>query len=705
MASGPGIYLATGLTVLLSLLAGGALCSWDRRGWSWLAPGCGFAVVMAVAWIGVRLPGDGVTAALLLLGVGVAGAVRLRGRVEWRSLLVGLPTAALVLAATALPFLANRRFGALGRHRERRLALHLEFADILALGDSAPANVDVAYPVGPHSVVAAISDALGVSIESAFVGVIIAVPVLTALTALAALEHAPRRAQPLGAALVGLSYLSAAFFIQASFKETVIASLVLTFTLVMREVARDRFLWRRWVVPIIALVFAGLAAFSVPALFWIVGIGVAVTVVVMVTQRIRPDIRVALGALGLVVALAATIAIFETLTSFFELGPGRFVLTASEGGRGGGSGGSGGGNLFGPLSFFEALGIWPSSDFRLQPGRDGWELQVAFACLATVVGLALTVARREWVLLTGMVFTVLTYLLVAEFSLAYNAAKALVIATPLIAMVTMAGLLTPVRRALPALLLAVLTGVFVVGAAQSTVLPLKSGIVRPSAQEEALSEMRAAVAGKPTLFLGRENYAAWELRSTKIAYLGVGARAVSFGFRPQQGAIANRDIDSLLPTELERVDLVVAPNTLFQSFPGPDFREVRRNRWYKLYRREHPSAPRFVLNEGDEPGDKLRCSTTGGRETLRLGGRAFVRPEPVIGPVDEWIFPGGDNRRPAPRSRSSATAKGSTRRSTCRPAAGRYRSPGRARSRSTRRSAGAPSSCRPTSATASGTGA
>ena len=197
-------------------------------------------------------------------------------------------------------------------------ALHLEFADILALGDSAPANVDIAYPVGPHSVVAAISDALGVSIESAFVGVIIAVPVLTALTALAALEHAPRRAQPLGAALVGLSYLSAAFFIQASFKETVIASLVLTFTLVMREVARDRFLWRRWVVPIIALVFAGLAAFSVPALFWFVGIAVAVTVVIMVTERIRPDSRIALGALGLVVALAATIAIFETLTSFFS---------------------------------------------------------------------------------------------------------------------------------------------------------------------------------------------------------------------------------------------------------------------------------------------------------------------------------------------------------------------------------------------------
>lgn len=637
MASGPGIYLATGLTVLLSLLIGGALCNWERRGWSWLAPGCGFAAVMAIAWIGVRLPGDANTTALLLLAAAVVSAVRLRGRVEWRELVVGLPTAALVLIATALPFLANHRFGPLGATVNDDFALHLEFADILALGDSAQKSVDIAYPVGPHSLVAAINDALGVSIESAFVGVIIAVPVLTALTALAALQHTPRRVQPLGAALVGLSYLSAAFFIQASFKETVIASLVLTFTLVLREVARDRTRWRPWAIPLIAIMFAGLAAFSVPALLWFVGIGVAVTVVVMVTQRIRPSAGFALGAAGLVVVLVVTIAIFEAITSFFSLGPGRFVLTASEGSRPT----SAGGNLFGPLSFFEALGIWPNSDFRLDPDRADWQLQVAFASLATVVGLAFTAARREWVLLTGLGFTVAAYLIVSEISLSYNAAKALVIATPLIAMVTMAGLLTPIRRALPAFLLALFTSVFIVGAAQSTVLPLKSGIVRPATQDEAFDELRPLVDGKWTLFLGRGNYTAWELRNTRIAYLGQGARAQTVGALSQRGAGFARDIDSLLPAELESVEMVVAPNTLFQSFLGPEFTEVHRNRWYKLYRRRGPSPPRFVLNERGDPGATLKCSTESGKETLALGGRAFVRPKPVIGPIGGWIFPGG----------------------------------------------------------------
>ena len=633
MASGPGIYLATGLTVLLSLLLGSALCA-DGRRWSWLAPGCGFAAVLAIAWIGVRLPGDGVTGAVLLLIAAGASAVRLRGGLEWRPLLIGIPAALLVLVATALPFLANHRFGALGATVNDDLALHLEFADILSLGGNTHGSVDIAYPVGPHSIVAALHDVLGLSIESAFVGVIIAVPVITALTALAALQHVPRALQPIGAALAGLSYLSAAFLAQASFKETVIASIVLTFTLVLREAVRDRTRWRRWLVPLLALVFAGLGAFSVPALFWFVGIGATVTVVTMFTERIRPGARLALGVVAIVVALVGTIVVFEALTSFFRLGPGRFVLSASEGGADGKV--QAGGNLFGPLSFFEALGIWPSTDFRLDPVRDGWKLHVALATLATAVGFAITAARRECVLLGTTIFAVLTYLLVAELSIAYNAAKALVIATPLIALVTMAGLLAPIRRTVPALLVAVLAAVFVVGAAQSSVLPLKNGIVRPENQAEAFRQLRDAVAGQPTLFLGRENYAAWELRSTRIGYLGRGARADSYGNDPPVGAASNRDVDSLQTWELNAVAWLIAPNTLFASLPGPEFREVLSNRWYKLYKRAGPSPVRQVLSEDGTPGATLRCSTRLGKLAVRAGGRAFVRPRPVIGPVGAW---------------------------------------------------------------------
>ncbi len=639
MATGAGIYLAAGSTVLLSLLLGAALCVHDR-GWSWLAPGCGFAAVLAITWIAVRLPGDGITGAILLAAAAVASVVRLRGRIEWRELWVGLPTGGLVLFAASLPFLANQRFGPLGATVNDDLALHLEFAEVLTQGDDATSFVDVAYPVGPHSIVAALSDALGLSIESAFMGVLIALPVLTALTALAALQHVTRPAQPIGAVLVGLGYLSAAFFVQASFKETVIASLVLTFTLVLRELVQDRTHWRRWVAPLIFVMLAGLGTFSVPAFLWFVGIGVTVTLVTMVTGRLRPDLRFAVGVAALAAALVATIAIFEAMTSFFSLGPGRFVLSASEGGRGSGAVPAGG-NLFEPLSFFEGLGVWPTSDFRFQPDEDGWQVAAGLAAFSALIGLGLAAVRREWVLLSATVFSVAIWGLVSEISLAYNAAKALVIAAPLLALVIMSGLLMRVRRPVPAVTLALLAGLFTVAAAHSSVEPLKNGIVRPNTQSEAFAEMRAAVAGRPTLFIGRENYAAWELRSTRIAYLGLGARAKTFGLTPQRGVTIGRDLESVNPKQLNEMEMIVAPNTLFQSLPGPEFREVKSNRWYRLYRRLRPSPPRYALREYLEPGGYLYCTTPRGKRALRAGGRAFVRPAPVIGPVNEWTFPGG----------------------------------------------------------------
>ena len=645
MASGVEIYLAAGLTILLSLLLGGALCIRGERGWTWLAPGVGFGAVVCLAWLAVRLPGDGITGGLLLLAAAAASALRLRGRIEWGRLAVGVPTAALILAAVSLPFAANRRFGALGATVNDDLALHLEFADILALGQRAERGVDISYPVGPHSVVASFNDLLGLGIEAAFLGIILALPVIAGLTALAALDHLPVRVQPIGAVLVGLGYLSAAYFAQASFKESAIALLVLAFTLLAREIVRDRARWRFWVVPTLLVFFAGLGAFSVPAIIWFVAIATAALLVTMVAERIRPTVRIVAGVAAALLAVGLAIVVFELLTSFFRQGPGRFALDASEGGR---TSPAVGGNLFGPLSFFEALGVWPNLDFRFEPVGDGWRLGVGLAVVATAVGVARSTWRREWVLLAATAATVMVYLLVSDLSIAYNAAKALVIAAPLLMLVAVSGLLAPPRRPLPRAGLAVLAASFAVAAAASSTLPLRGGSVRPDTQAEAFGQLRDAVRGKATLFLGRDNYAAWELRPTPIAYLGGGARAAGFGSTPQEGAAPNKGIDSLTREELDVPELLIAPNTLYASMPGPEFREVLRNRWYRLYRRTRRSPPRFVLEEQSQPGAILDCSTSEGRATVRTGGRAFVRPQPVLGPVGAWTFLSGG--RPPPDS-------------------------------------------------------
>ncbi len=641
MASGPEIYLTAGLTILLSALVGAALCARRERGWTWLAPGVGFATVISFAWLAVKLPGDGLTAGLLLVAAAVAAGVRLRGRIAWRSLVVGGPTALLVLAAGSLPFAANRRFGALGPTVNDDFALHLEFADILALGDDAAKSVDVAYPVGPHSLVAAMSDLLGTGIESTFLGVILAVPVIAALTALAALDHLPGRVQPIGATLVGLGYLSAAYLAQASFKESVTALMVLVFTLLAREIVHDRARWRAWIVPVFVVLFAGLSAFSVPAIVWFIAVGAAALVVTMIAERIRPSARIVAGVAVTLVALALSIVAFELITSFFRLGPGRYAFSASEGGPG-----RGGGNLYGPLSFFETLGVWPNADFRFEPAGDGWRLGVALAVVATAIGVARTAMRRELVLLAATAASVVVYLLVDELSIPYNAAKALVIAAPLIMLVTVAGLLIPPRRPAARLGLAVLAACFAVACAASSTLALRAGNVRPATQEDAFAQVREVVRGKPTLFLGRDNYSAWELRSTWTAYLGFGARAFKSGETPARGAAASLGFDSLNDDERDAADMLVVPNTLYASQPGPEFREVLRTRWYLVYRRERRSPPRSVLRERRRPGAILRCSTPPGRKALRAGGRAFVRPAPVVGPIGAWTFQSGGRAAP-----------------------------------------------------------
>ena len=81
------------------------LCGWRR--WSWLAPAVGLALLTALCWATVRLPGDGAISAAAAAAAALASAVFLRGRVEGvrEALRSGAPVALLALAAASLPFL------------------------------------------------------------------------------------------------------------------------------------------------------------------------------------------------------------------------------------------------------------------------------------------------------------------------------------------------------------------------------------------------------------------------------------------------------------------------------------------------------------------------------------------------------------------------------------------------------------------------
>src|SRR5438477_1894117 len=128
-------------------------------------------------------------------------------------ILAGAIVVLVVLAAACLPFVFNERVGVLGEGiYTNDQAAQLYWTDWLQNGfGPEPSAVKFGYPVGPQALTAVAGEATGGSLEHAFDGLLIAIPLLAALAALSALsELAPVR-RVVAASLVGLPYLAASF--------------------------------------------------------------------------------------------------------------------------------------------------------------------------------------------------------------------------------------------------------------------------------------------------------------------------------------------------------------------------------------------------------------------------------------------------------------------------------------------------------------
>src|SRR6201999_1623017 len=167
--------------------------------------------------------------------------------------------------------------------------------------------------------------------------------------------------------------------------------------------------------------------YSFPGLLWLIGTAVVWALVELLRRR-RPESSlfkpIGIAMLALLVLIAPEIGRmidFHKFETFDPNGPGL-------------------GNLFGQVSPFEALGIWPSGDFRLAPG-DGavpaaaYYLGAAFATVLLVYGIYRCWRGRETVVLSGLFVAAVAYLAARVGGTAYTAAKAIEIAAPLCALV------------------------------------------------------------------------------------------------------------------------------------------------------------------------------------------------------------------------------------------------------------------------------
>ncbi len=274
-------------------------------------PALGLAALFVLLLVAVRLPGHGATAAVVALVAAAAGAWFGRGALRdlpWREV---VPVAAGLLLLALVPFVVDGRFGPLGQSVNNDLAFHMTWADWLGIGRSFDSS---GYPLGPHSVVAALARLPGVDVEQAFAGLLMAVPALTGVCALGFVRDLSLRLRVLTGLLAGLPYLAASYYAQASFKEPQVALFFLAAVAALQEGSR-----RAGAVALAVLGAGSIACFSAPSLAWV---GVAAVAALLVHRGGRIGRRAWLGVGALVVVgVLATVP-----TGFFDTGPGRYLF-------------------------------------------------------------------------------------------------------------------------------------------------------------------------------------------------------------------------------------------------------------------------------------------------------------------------------------------------------------------------------------------
>jgi len=554
-----GTYAAVLAVCGASLAIGqAAIGACGARRWSWLAPAVGLALLCAVCWGTVRLGGDGVVSAIAVVLLAAASVACLRGRLEGggEALRAGWPVALLALAAASLPFVVEGHFGILGTGFNPDMSQHLLATDRLAHGHGSQL-LHQGYPLGPHAIVVALNKGLGIGLVQGFSGLTVAVAVLAPLTALAAFANLKPLPRTAGALLVGLAYVVASYFAQGAFKETMQALFVLAFALALRESTRS---WRDLplrFVPAGLIAVGSVYVYSFPGLIWLIGTGAIWPAMEYAVSRARPPAGgagegprtdaprppagpspvtgpavvapVLLASLAFAVLVAPEVGRmidFQSFETFDPSGPGL-------------------GNLFGQVSPFEALGIWPSGDFRLAPGDGavpaaGYYLGIAFALALLLYGIAACRRRRESALLAAFAAAVLAYAAGRIGGTPYASAKAIEIAAPLTALMILLPLLDRVEPSLfPAMagkswvrrVEALAAAGFVLAAGVCSLLALANAPVGPTSYSPALTGLRPLVAADSTLVLASHEllsdqhggpYISWELRGGRVCIAAVG---------------------------------------------------------------------------------------------------------------------------------------------------------------------------------------
>jgi hypothetical protein len=652
-----GAYGTLVALVAASVVVGLAVLSLcGRREPSWQAAPVGLAALLVTAGIVTGLADGASPIAIALVALVAASlAVLLVGHrrdipARWAS--SGAPVALLTALAASLPFIAAGRVGVLGVGLVNDdMASHLLMAAwIDDTFSPEPVLIDQGYPLGPHALAAGTAELLGTGLVEAFAGLTLALPVLIALLAFGALDRLGPVWRVLAATATAVPYLLAAYLAQEAFKEPVMALFVLATALWLPRVEG----WRDG-VPLGVLAAGTVYVYSFPGLAWIAG-----TVVVWAAIEIarRPQLRRALGAAGRRAAppVAAALATGLVLVALDLDRVGEFAdFRALDPDR---ANESGLGNLRGHISPLVALGVWPTSEFRLSAGAGSlpaiaFYAGAALGLLALAIGTPRWVRAHGWAIPAALIAAAAVYIGARGLGTVYTSAKALAVATPLIMLMALGGLLggrgdiRPDSPSSPAAVHAPPTSdkvrwsghrlafasAFATLAALSSFLVLRQAPVGPEEHGEELAEIRPEVQGEKLLFLGRDNFVLYSLRGSK-PFTHVrnfyDPYFVTPNFELEQVA-SKFDFDSVTAETLAKFPYVVTTRAAYASGPPLGYDAIVETDSYALWEAGGDPEGRVPAETGPEPTGALRCR---GRQRFARGAAAPA--DSVVAAAANW---------------------------------------------------------------------
>jgi hypothetical protein len=281
------------------------------------------------------------------------------------------------------------------------------------------------------------------------------------------------------------------------------------------------------------------------------------------------------------------------------------------------------GNLIGPLNPFQALGIWPSGDFRIDPSLTVPSvILIALGIFAALFGLWAAWRRRSVATLL-FASSLLACAAIVVVGSPWVGGKALASAAPAALSLAIAGAIVALRtdRLAGAALIAVVAG----GVLWSNVLAYGGVSLAPYDQLVELESIGKEFAGQgPALMTEYSPYGArYFLRNMdgeSASELRDRAVPLRDGGSAEKGAAV--DTDKLDLNGLLEFRTLVLRRSPVRSRPPSPYRLVRAGRYYEVWQRPlEPSAgipEHQPYGEGDEPAAVPDCGEIGGLGLLAL---------------------------------------------------------------------------------------